>query len=507
MLRWLCLIEMAIVVLWHPLAAGAQTQRLAAIVGVVKDASNAVLPGVTVEATSPALIEKVRTATTDGQGQYKVVDLRPGTYTVTFTLTGFATLVREGIELTTGFSAPINVEMGLGSVEERVTVTGSSPVVDVQTVRQQSVLSRSLLDSLPTAKNLSSLGVLVVGASASGGTGVTQDVGGNQGEPFVLLTVHGSRPNDQELLQDGMRFGEFSGAGGGIRMMTINQVSTAEVNLSTGSNMAEAKTGGVVINVIPKEGGNRFSFYALGNYTNKSLQGSNLSDELQARGLTFSPESRYIYDAGAGFGGPLLRDKLWFYTGHRWWGASEDVNTYFNATQGSPFYTPDVNRRAYIQNTFQGNDVRVTWQAGAKDKFNFFVGAWNNCLCFNTVGVGNLAPEAGRRTESVGVIGQATWNRPVTNRLLLEAGTSYAYIPALQNPTVPSITAETISITELATGFTYNALGPVAQAPTMGGCTGRIRLATGSPCRTSRGRTRSKRASTASSATTGLPRM
>src|SRR5215510_8969808 len=129
-------------VLLFPSALGAQ--QSAGIAGTVRDTSGGVIPGVTVEAASPALIEKVRTVVSDGEGRYNIVDLRPGTYTVTFTLTGFNTVKREGIELTTGFTANVNAEMRVGALEETVTVTGASPLVDVQNVRQQTVVTDEL---------------------------------------------------------------------------------------------------------------------------------------------------------------------------------------------------------------------------------------------------------------------------------------------------------------------------------------------------------------------------
>src|SRR3954471_7059824 len=113
------------------------THAQGSIAGIVKDASGAVLPGVTAEASSPALIEKTRAVVTDSTGQYKIVDLRPGTYTVTFTLPGFATFKRDGLELTTGFTAQVNAEMKVGAVAETITVSGEAPVVDIQNVRQQ----------------------------------------------------------------------------------------------------------------------------------------------------------------------------------------------------------------------------------------------------------------------------------------------------------------------------------------------------------------------------------
>ena len=145
-------------------------QRSSTIAGVVKDATGAVLPGVTVEVASPALIEKVRTVLTDAEGNYKIVDLRPGSYAVTFSLPGFATFKREGIELTTGFTAQANAEMKVGSLEETVTVTGASPVVDVQNVRTQTVISREMIDAVPTGKTIQGFATLTLGATTTGVT-------------------------------------------------------------------------------------------------------------------------------------------------------------------------------------------------------------------------------------------------------------------------------------------------------------------------------------------------
>src|SRR5678815_783027 len=116
------------------------------IAGVVRDTSGAVLPGVTVEASSPALIEKSRSVVTDGQGRYNIVDLRPGTYSVAFTLPGFATVKREGVELTTGFTANVNADLKVGTIEETVTVTGESPIVDTQSTVKQATASREVMD-------------------------------------------------------------------------------------------------------------------------------------------------------------------------------------------------------------------------------------------------------------------------------------------------------------------------------------------------------------------------
>src|SRR5439155_14413859 len=129
------------------------------IAGTVKDTSGAVMPGVTVEASSPALIEKTRSVVTDATGQYRIVDLRPGGYAVTFTLPGFATVKREGVELTGSFTATINVELKVGSVTETVTASGDSPIVDVQGTDQQRVLSKEVVDAIPAGRSHQQLAV------------------------------------------------------------------------------------------------------------------------------------------------------------------------------------------------------------------------------------------------------------------------------------------------------------------------------------------------------------
>src|SRR5215216_6299073 len=146
--RWILLVLIVLV----PSMASAQ----ASITGVVKDASGAILPGVTVEASSPVLIEKSRAAVTDGSGQYRIIDLRPGTYIVTFTLPGFTTIKREGIELTGTFVATINADMRVGAVEETITVTGEAPIVDVQSIRRQAVVSGEVITAIPSSRSYAS---------------------------------------------------------------------------------------------------------------------------------------------------------------------------------------------------------------------------------------------------------------------------------------------------------------------------------------------------------------
>src|SRR5947208_3779409 len=140
-----------------PSLAAAQSQ----VAGTVKDESGGVLPGVTVEAASPALIEKSKSAVTDSNGRYTIVDLRQGTYKITFTLAGFSTVVREGVELPANFVSTINAEMKVGALEETITVSGQTPLVDVTQASRTQVITRDIMDALPTSRNIQSIGNLV----------------------------------------------------------------------------------------------------------------------------------------------------------------------------------------------------------------------------------------------------------------------------------------------------------------------------------------------------------
>jgi len=184
-----------------PAAAYAQ----ASIQGVVKDTSGAVLPGVTVEASSPALLEKSRATVTDGSGQYQIINLLPGTYTVTFTLSGFNVFKREGIELSGSFVATLNADMKVGALAETITVTGQTPLVDVRSAAVQKVVTKEIVDAVPTGRlgiNLAALqpGIIL---GAGGGVGVSntnsltsQDVGGTAGDTFTDLSIHGGEASE-----------------------------------------------------------------------------------------------------------------------------------------------------------------------------------------------------------------------------------------------------------------------------------------------------------------------
>src|SRR5262249_15164508 len=223
-----------------------------AIAGVVRDSSGAVLPGVTVEASSPALIEGSRTAVTDGTGQYNIVDLRPGTYAVAFSLTGFRGVKREGIVLPTSFTATVNADLAIGTVEEAITVTGASPLVDVQRSVSQSVMTRETLDTIPTGKDPFAVGQLIAGVTTA-----TPDVGGTQIMQQPTLQVHGSSNNDNVFMVDGVQI-QHMGFGGNQTGFYFNDGLMEEISYQTSSLPAEAPVGGVQINMIPHDGGNTF---------------------------------------------------------------------------------------------------------------------------------------------------------------------------------------------------------------------------------------------------------
>src|SRR5438093_1980988 len=297
-----------------------------AIAGVVRDASGAVLPGVTVEAASPALIEGTRTAITGDAGSYRIVDLSPGEYSVTFTLTGFRTLRRDGITLPTSFTATVNAELTLGQLEESVTVTGASPLVDVHGSVSQSVMDREKLDTIPTGKDPFAVGQLIAGVTTQ-----TPDVGGTQIMQQPTLQVHGSSNNDNVFMVDSVQI-QHIGFGGNQTGFYFNDGLMEEINYQTSSLPAEAPVGGVQINMIPHEGGNAFHGSAFSTGANSSMQADNLDDNLVLLGFKKQNRVESVYDVNATLGGPIKRDRLWFFGTFRRWSANNYLGNTFTST-------------------------------------------------------------------------------------------------------------------------------------------------------------------------------
>ena len=400
---------LALFVLLIPVAAFAQ----AGMAGVVKDTTGAVLPGVSVEASSPALIEKTRAAITDTAGQYKIVDLPPGTYSVTITLAGFKTVRREGVILEGTFIAQINGDLEVGRVEEAVTVTCASPTVDTVNNTASFVANRDVLDAIPTTDRSTPARALLIP-----GTTVT---------PFVLgqynLTSHGSNTSDFTIAIDGLRVNNLCGSGqySGFYM---NDASVQELTYITGSESAEIQSSGIRVNSVPKDGGNRFSGSMFIYGQGSSLQADNRSDAVKAAGITIAGTA-YDYQINPSFGGPLAKDKLWFYVTYKY--------------QDNKFYVPSSHfsdgSAAYRNSMGNYSGVgRLTWQATSKDKIRLYIekqfnGEFYNG--FNTYAV--TTPDASTDAFGRGWIPQVRWTRAHSSKLLFEAGLAYYTQPYEQD--------------------------------------------------------------------------
>ncbi len=338
------------------------------IAGVVKDTSGAVLPGVTVEASSPALIEGSRSVITDERGLYKIFDLRPGTYSVIFTLPGFNTFKREAIELPANFTAPVNAEMQVGSLEETVTVTGESPVVDIQNAVSQQVLPQQLLDAVPMGgRNIQSVGAIL--------TGITQslpDVGGAQGMQQTYMATHGADPRDNSIQVDGMSVNGIEGDG--AIQQYFNQMMFSELSYQTGAISAETSGGGVRVNMIPKDGGNTFKGDLFLSTTNHSFQAKALTPELVNRGLKAADSMDSMHDFNAALGGPIKVNRLWFFGSFRHWGVNQAVaNAFYNLDPTHAAYKPDLTRQVVDDNRIKSGIVRLTWQVMPKVKASAYL--------------------------------------------------------------------------------------------------------------------------------------
>jgi hypothetical protein len=412
------------------------------LAGAVRDSSGGVLPGVTVEASSPALITKVRASVTDDSGQYRIPDLPPGTYKITFTLPGFATVVREGVELTGGGVMTIGAEMRVGSLEESITVTGETPVVDVQSARQQQVISGDVVRALPASRGYGNYIAAIPALQATG-------FGGGAQPTTNFFTARGGRSNEGVIQIDGMNVGG-PGNGGGVSGYMYDMSNSAEVQVAISGGLGEADRGGPAFNIIPKTGGNSFSGTAFASFAGKWAQSSNIDDELQALGFGDQPALIKNWDTSFSMGGPIVRDRLWFYGNSRLVGTHQEVqNQYANLNAGNPdawTWVRDESVKVRNANGKKVNAVRLTWQATQKNKLGFYLDYTQNCSAgaYKTggdqcrspgkdwvasgpgvvPGVMSTSPESGTIWDAPSKIVQASWTSPLSNRVLLESGYS-----------------------------------------------------------------------------------
>src|SRR5881628_272097 len=284
-----------------PALASAQ----ASLAGVVKDESGGVLPGVTVEAASPALIEGARSATTDEQGRYRIESLRPGPYKVTFSLSGFGTLTRTGVDVPSDTVVTVNADMKIGALAESLTVSGLSPQVDVMQASRTQVLTREIIDSLPVSRNVMSIGVLAAGVRPG-----TPDIGGSRMTEQVALRAHGLSGNDAEQLVEGMSIQSLEGPS----LSYFDDMLQSEITVMTSGIPADTSGGGIRLNSVLKDGGNTFSGATFLGFSSGDWQSNNIDDRL--RSAPFSIRSangiKHIQMFSASLGGPIMKNKLWF---------------------------------------------------------------------------------------------------------------------------------------------------------------------------------------------------
>jgi hypothetical protein len=420
-----------------------------AIVGVVKDSSGASMPGVTVEASSDVLIEKVKAAVTDGDGAYRIADLRPGTYSVTFTLPGFKTFRRDGFELASEFTATLNAELGVGALEETITVTGASPVVDVTSTAKTAVLNREAIDLIPTGRSIQGLGQLVLGVSLN-----LPDTGGARAMQQTYMSTHGMTTANTTVLVDGQMTNGLQGDG--AIQSYYNDAMNAEMSYQTAAIGAETSSGGVRLNMIPREGGNQFHGDFKMAQRPGSWQSSNLTDRHLAKNLTSGNAIDRIIDYTASLGGPIMKDKLWFFTAGRYFSVNNYIaNTYFDdGSQG-------------IDDQFIKNGMaRLTWQASPRNKISAYFDEIDKYRGHDMQA--NYDPETAATVWNSPAYHTTAikWTSPVTSSLFLEAGfsnnTEYytnEYVEGIEKPSFSPEWYRTAAKNELDLGG-YTQAGP-----------------------------------------------
>ena len=438
----LCVLALVLLV---PVSAFAQ----ASIAGVVTDATGGVLPGVTVEASSPAMIEKRRTAITDRAGRYRIEDLRPGTYALRFMLAAWAPGHRDGIELSGSFAATVDIQLAPAAFTESVTVEGTSAALDVYNARHEVVLGSDLVKALPTARGYNALLPLLPGVLTNVNDTITATA-------TASFPIHGGRVNEGRLAVDGLPIGSPPN-GNSAASYVIDTGHAQEVTFTTTAAGGETETAGLVMNVISRSGGNqtRGSIFAAG--TGRALQFDNLTPELVAQGATAPTPLSKLYDISGTLGGPLRRNRLWYVvTGHN--GASTRYigDIYYNRNAGDPaawLYSPDFARQEYSDRTYENASARVTAQLTARNKVTAFWDAQS--LCRRCTGATpGLSEPARISPEAVGILGrplhvtQATWSSPVTSRLLLDAGYSGTYFGVGNFERDPNPTRDLVRVVE-----------------------------------------------------------
>jgi hypothetical protein len=410
----------AVCVVLAPASALAQS----AIIGAVRDTSGAALPGVTVTAASPVLIEKTKVAVTDGSGGYRITDLRPGTYTVTFTLTGFNTFRRDDLELPADFTATLSAELTVGALEETITVTGASPVVDVSSSTRVQTLDRELLDTLPTGRSIFSMAQLVPGVNLN-----QPDVGGSRAMQQTYMTTRGLTSANNIVQVDGMMINGLDGDG--AVQQYINNSFVQEMTYQTAGAGADISPGGVKVTIVPKDGGNRFSGSFFGAWSDGSWQSDNFSDELRSQGLRSVDKIKKIWDFNFGIGGPIMKDRLWFFSSARHWGVHAPIADTFIVPAGAHVNDCQAGRIACDQGIddqqIKSVVARLTWQVSPRNKISAYFDEIDKQRGHGMNAGVNVATASQVWTSPLYNDAVLKWTSPVSNRLLFEAGYSFNY--------------------------------------------------------------------------------
>jgi hypothetical protein len=452
-----------------PTAAYAQ----ATLAGTVKDSSGAVLPGVSVEASSPVLIEKTRSGLTDATGQYRITDLLPGTYALTFTLSGFATVKREGVELTGSGVTTINADMRVGNVTETVTVTGETPVVDVQTTRRQEVLTQEVVRAVPATRGYNAILAMIPSVNTSAFFNAGEQNNTQLSPGMTIFTSHGGRGNEGRVQVDGLNVGAAFN-GGGVSGYIMDTAGAQELQFTLSGGLGEAETGGINLNIVPKTGGNRFAGQFFTSAAGSWSQSDNVDDNLRALGITQNGLVKN-WDVNGSVGGPFKRDRLWFYANARDFGTHSVVpGAYPNLNAGDPTkwtYAPDTSATIRSANAETLGSVRLTAQVTPRNKVGVFVDQQRQCTgsalgkgadgwCRDrgtdwvALGGAFTAPES----DGIGAnrspqrVFQATWSSTVNSKLLLEAGMS-SYVSRWGWMETPGSITNLIQVTTFTPSF------------------------------------------------------
>jgi hypothetical protein len=444
----------------------------ATIAGVIRDASAAVLPGVTVEASSPVLIEKSRTVISDGTGQYRITDLLPGTYVVTFTLTGFSTVKRDGIEVSGSGVITVNADMRVGALEETLTVTGQSPIVDTQSVRREVVLNNETLSTLPATRGYGSA-LAAVPALNSGGVAGANAQSAPTTPTMTFFTAHGGPSGEGRVMTNGLTVAAPFG-GGGVSDVTYDTANAEEMQVLISGGLGEAETGGPSINIVPKSGGNSFRGSAFYSTSGDWATSNNLDDQLRSYGITRPPTLRTNWDTSFSIGGPIKRDRLWFFANVRGWANANVVDGIFaNRFAGDASHWDYASDSSIESRTAEARKIvaaRLTAQLTPRNRLTVSHDYQRRCggstlrqdgdgcrqaggdwiASGRTFGADTVSPETfpGYHNFPYNTT-QVTYSSPLSNRTLIEGGYSrFTYGYARFGQAAPDGLMDIIPVTE-----------------------------------------------------------